>query len=77
MSAKDKAREMVKIISTYNPAGMLDDTKILYPSAVQLALIMVDEIMKSIPNSNRLSLSDNSYQKMQYWKEIKQELEKL
>lgn len=77
MTAKDKAKDMVKRISTYNPAGMLDDTKILYPSAVQLALIMVDEIMKSIPNSNRLSLSDNSYQKMQYWKEVKQELEKL
>jgi len=66
MTAKDKAKELVE---KYQFNGdMIDDIRMSEDYAVECALICVDEIVK-----NTLQIS----QVLEYWQEVKQEIEKL
>jgi hypothetical protein len=69
MNPKEKARELrdkmyLKIPSVYDPTGLPH-----YPIAKEMALIAVDEILKV-----SISYAGKDYD---YWKEVKQEIEKL
>lgn len=79
MTPKEKARELrdkmyLRIPSVYDPKGTPH-----YPIANEMALIAVDEILKSNPcyeDSDRggnFRWNDNTY----YWQEVKEELIKL
>ena len=82
MTPKEKAEELVDKFLQYTPA----DSEFEYPYAKQCALIAVDEIINS-RNDDRgfddtLSSVSNEYYTLQpmyftYWKEVKQEIEKL
>lgn len=86
MKAKDKAKELVekfedvKFNDEYNGEGGRDTFESFIPTdgAKQCALIAVDEIINALPEA------DSSYQDYQqkeesinYWQEVKQEIEKL
>ena len=65
MTPKEKAEELVDKFVQYTPA----DSEFEYPYAKQCALIAVDEILNAVT-----AIADKRYD---YWKEVKQELEKL
>jgi len=72
MTAKEKARELrdkmyLKIPSVYDP-NMLPH----YPIAKEMALIAVDEII-----SIKLLWYQKDTKELDYWQEVKQEIEKL
>ena len=72
MTPKEKAQELFdKMFLVIENKGMYDD---LF-KAKQCALIAVDEII------NTLSIEpirvNNKYQTLNYWQEVKQEIEKL
>jgi hypothetical protein len=66
MTAKEKAKELIQLF--YNKQCSHSITELAYKSAKQCALICVDEIVK-----NTLQVS----QVLDYWEEVKQEIEKL
>jgi hypothetical protein len=68
MTPKEKAEELVK--KMYHL-----DNRAWYETCKQCALIAVDEIINANPHSN--PLNTESYSTMNYWQEVKQELEKL
>ena len=75
MTPKEKARELtdkmwLKIPSVYDQKGLPH-----YPIAKEMALIAVDEIIKSNPHKNEFYTQVSST--ISYWKEVKQEIEKL
>jgi hypothetical protein len=66
MKAKEKAIELVERMFNVDLDCENESMCMLYPHAVKCAIIAVDEILKTQrPDSNN------------YWKEVKQELEKL
>lgn len=72
MTSKDKARELrdkmyLKIPSVYDPTGLPH-----YPIAKEMALITVDEII-----SIKLLWFQSDTKELDYWKEVKKEIEKL
>jgi len=67
MTPKEKAKELVKkYLQIY-------DGRVL--QAKKCALIAVDEIIRANPHSN--PFNTNIYSTMDYWQEVKQEIEKL
>ena len=71
MTAKEKAKELVE---KYQFNGdMIDDIRMSEESAKQCALICVDEILESLWNVGHSSSNDE----INYWKEVKQEINKL
>jgi hypothetical protein len=75
MTPKEKAEELVDKFVQYTPA----DSELEYPYAKKCALIAVDEIIKSNPIfvTSKLEGKDGMHEAYLYWKEVKQELEKL
>ena len=69
MTPKEKAEQLVDLYYPLftNSMAMLD--------AKQCALIAVDEIINSNPHSN--PLNTYGFSTMAYWKEVKQEIQKL
>jgi hypothetical protein len=72
MTPKEKAKELV---DKFNPLSLRTisdfDTKVPEYKGKECALIAVDEIIISVDNEH---VSDIFYN---YWKEVKQEIEKL
>ena len=66
MEPKEKANELVN--------KMLDFTDWHNEDAKQCALIAVDEILKAVDNPDETYLMKHS---VNYWTEVKQEIEKL
>tara|TARA_R110002126_G_scaffold133549_1_gene277619 strand:+ start:505 stop:723 length:219 start_codon:yes stop_codon:yes gene_type:complete len=64
--AKDKAKELVEIYQ-FN-GDMIDDIRMSEESAIECALICVDEMLQEI--------EDFPYP-YKFWKEVKQEIHKL
>ncbi len=71
MTPKEKAEELVDKFVQYTPA----DSELEYPYAKQCALIAVNEILSDY--KNYLLHANTEYKGLMYWKEVKQELEKL
>jgi hypothetical protein len=71
MTPKEKAKELYdKMFLIIENKGMYDD---LY-NAKQCALIVADEILKAVDNQDETYLMKHS---VNYWAEVKQEIEKL
>jgi hypothetical protein len=84
MTPKEKAEELVNrflSISVSHYDDMYDGIRdgIRIPLAKKSALIAVDEIIKSNPIfvTSKLEGKDGMHEAYLYWKEVKQELEKL
>jgi hypothetical protein len=74
MTPKEKAEEF---ITKFYPraTSYSSDRKNQNENAKQCALIAVDEIILANPYSN--TFKNVEYSSMDYWKEVKQEIEKL
>ena len=77
MIPKEKAKELVnKYKNPFNRSGCIPPTETMFDStAKQCALITVNEILNSNPHSN--PFNTNVYSTMNYWQEVKQEIEQL
>ncbi len=74
MTPKEKAEELIdKFIHSESQDGYNDVRDI--HSAIRCALIAVDEILSYY--KNYLLHENTAYKGLMYWKEVKQELEKL
>ena len=72
MRAKEKAKELVEIYR-YN-GDMIDDIRMSEESAIESALICVDVILNDVGAKDwELDTGTNT----NYWKEVKQEINKL
>jgi|TARA_R110001599_G_scaffold314846_1_gene523297 hypothetical protein len=71
LTAKDKAKELVEKY-LFN-GDMIDDIRMSEESAIESALICVDEILESLWNVGHSSSNDE----IKYWQEVKQEINKL
>lgn len=67
MTAKDKARELVEIYKNYTNEEWVK----------QLALICVDEILRFIEEADPQALSYEMFGYRDYWREVKEEINKL
>jgi hypothetical protein len=67
MTAKEKAKTLIN--NFYNLRGMDWDM------SISCSLITVNEILNSNPHSNPFNTS--VYSTMEFWKEVKSEIEKL
>ena len=65
MTPKEKADELFDKYYSYLKANLMDDKEAI-DDAKQCALIAVDELIKQV-----------NYLHIEYWKEVKQEIEKL
>lgn len=76
MKAKEKAKELVgKYSNPFDRNGCIPPSEALFNATVkQCALIAVDEI---IENNSILLSSQEYYRELNYWEEVKQEIEKL
>lgn len=82
MTPKEQAEKLVsdfytincKLIKVKNGYDMGDRYNLVMPISKQSALIAVDEIIETfIPKNNRNYLCEE----IEYWEEVKQEIEKL
>lgn len=72
MTAADKAKELVDKYWIYLRAGLLYDEE-AKEDAKQCALIAVDEHLKGMS----FTFGCIGYRSLKFWKEVKQEIEKL
>ena len=77
MTPKEKAKQLVDRFRPH--AYGLDETERFSPnqerlSAIQCALIAVDEILKEKADCHRYECNGNG---TEYWQQVKQEIEKL
>lgn len=71
MTPKEKAKKLVdEMLESLYDNGSLSFKRILYAKAKECALITVDELIYS----HSQDTTDNQFY---YWKEVKQEIEKL
>jgi len=79
MKAKEKAKELVEKFSSYAHSDWHEvygfDENCRIQNAKQCALIAVDEILKLSYFTHEPSEDDDLYSN--YWKQVKQEIEKL
>lgn len=73
MQPKEKAAELIDKFMHIIPTKSSDYTHIYYPSAKQCALIVVDEIL--IIQGAYAGNRDEYKTYLDYWKEVKKELE--
>ena len=77
MKAKDKAKELVERFKYRTLRGVEVETMSI-SLAKQCALICVDEIIINGGTKNVIQYEPNCFtNKVDYWKEVKQEIEKL
>lgn len=72
---KNKAEELVDKMYNCDKSTPNEAMAMLYPHAKQCALIAVDEILNLLINVYEFDEFDNG--KVEYWKEVKIEIEKL
>jgi hypothetical protein len=71
MTPEYKAEILVDKFVKYTPA----DSELEYPYAKECAILAVNEIINSNPHSN--PLNTEVYSTMDWWQEVKKEIEKL
>ena len=71
MTPQEKAEQLVESFMNIKQQKLADYSIIYHPTAKQCALIAVDEIVKCA------FWKYNSIEHINYWKEVKQEIEKL
>jgi hypothetical protein len=84
MTPKEKAQELVKsfepMVNPYMGSGMLsntyDDDAILWQSK-KCAMIAVDEILNNFGLTCNGQTFFTEYRAVEFWKEVKQEIEKI
>ena len=69
MTAKEKAIELVKKFRRYACMGRFECKYERHQNAKKIAIIAVDEILNLCWNGNQVGIN--------YWNEVKQEIEKL
>ena len=69
MTPKEKAKELVENMFNVDLKCDNEAMCMLYPHAIKCALIAVDEILNLCWNGNKTALN--------YWHEVKHEIEKL
>ena len=74
MTPKEKAIELVNKYMNINKVKLSDYSVIYTPTAKQCALIAVDEVMYSL---SVIPYGMEYLSKIDYWQEVKQEIEKL
>jgi hypothetical protein len=81
MTAKNKARELVKKFRLYAFTSDYDyaenGAQNEYYNAEKCAIIAVDEIIKSMPKQPSISITMCHFEATVYWEEVKKEIEKL
>ena len=77
MTPKDKAEELVDKFMNIRNIKLSDYSIIYLPTAKQCALIVVDEIDLLIQNSTPKDDPYGNLFALEYWQEVKQEIEKL
>lgn len=77
MTPKKKAKELVDSFMSYKPTKMSDYSRIEYPTAKAFALIAVDEILNNVMEYWEMTPDIYYIKSKIYWKEIKQEINKL
>ena len=76
MTPKEKAEDLVNKFFQFKPRLKWDiDNEKEYYQAKEFALIAVDEILSDY--KNYLLHANTEYKGLMYWKEVKQEIEKL
>jgi hypothetical protein len=76
MKPKDKAKKLtLKFMKIDSDSEQFDEFKMKFFYAQRCALIAVDEIISSNPHSNPLNTNVEST--MEYWQEVKQEIQEL
>ena len=75
MTPKEKAESLIAIMYDVDFWDDEDQSIMQYHHAVKCALIAVDEIINSNPHSN--PLNTGVYSTMNYWRQVKTEIEKL
>jgi len=74
MDSREKAIELVDRIRLTSE----DTSNYVYEStAIECALILVDEILKSVPKHPSISITMPHFEATVYWEEVKQEINKL
>lgn len=74
MTPKEKAKELVDKFMAIKSMKLSDYSLIYYPFAKLCALIAVDEILEDNVDDMSWELFDI---RIEYWQEVKQEIEKL
>ena len=74
MTPKEKAEELFKQYYSYLKANLMDDRE-AWEDAKECALILVDEIIKVLVELSKEEFTFIYY--VEYWQEVKQEIEKL
>ena len=83
MTAKEKAKQLVQrfYFSLPNNGSFtgLNNINRRWEEGKKCALIAIDEIINSNPTSQRSDpfLGNRTYENVNYWKDVKQEIEKL
>jgi hypothetical protein len=81
MEAREKARELIeRFLNPFDRKGCVPITEVIYnPTAKQCALISVDEVINANPTYENWESSDywEISCNLDYWQEVKQEIEKL
>jgi hypothetical protein len=76
MTPKEKAKELtLKFMKIDSDSEQFDEFEMKLFYAQRCALIAVDEIINSNPHSNPLNTDVHST--MEYWQEVKQEIQAL
>jgi DNA modification methylase len=78
MTAKEKAEELYGKLHFVLPS-YADEGQQEHKAAKECALIAVDEIINSNPTSELSDpfLGNRTYENVNYWKQVKKEIEKL
>ena len=74
MTPKEKAEELVK---KFKKVGIRQTDEVETWSAKQCALIVVEEIVYSYPSDPYYTLQPKGIDVLDYWREVKTEIEKL
>jgi len=76
MTTKEKAKELYEKFF-YTVPSISDEGQLEDKISKQCALIAVDEVLKTFPNINGIAVYEDHVVDIDYWQEVKQEIEKL
>jgi len=77
LTPKDKAKELVDSYINIMPCLLNQTGKLIIYHAKQCAIIAVDEILNATQWDCHIELAHSACETVEYWIEVKQEIEKL
>ena len=77
MTPEEKAKELVDKMYMCDMNCEGEAMAMLYPHALECALIAVDEILKSVPKQPSISINMPHFEATVCWEEVKEEIIKL